>query len=383
MSLKTVKNTTLDAVFVELRRMGFNDTHEKDIIEWSGQALEQIGCINQYEEAVCFIIVKNHKMTLPTGLKSIIQIARNNCYIPKISQSLLTAQAVVSQIQQPYTLLPPTPYIPDPGCEYCGISQDPSQYGYMNENLQYVTPSLGGGLPGNINTTAFDINTYVPIPIDCFGEPIDEMSLAYYRPYFDLQYEYSPWTNSPIYRKCFSPVRLTNHSFFDTLVAKEDNYDMLYEQGVREEYNIYGGDTVKFSFCDGQIALAYTRIALDAETGWPKIPDEVSYITACVYYIIWKLMNKDFYQGRDGSEKRLAQANSEWVHYCNQAGNKALMLSGEDEYQNFMDERSYLLPRMNRYSNFFGKLGTPENRKYNNPDFKNSRLSLFRGYSDL
>lgn len=378
MSLKNVKNTSLDAVFVELRRMGFNETHEKDIVEWSGQALEQIGCINQYEEAVCFIEVKNHKMTLPTGLKSVIQIARNNCYQPKEPRSFLTPQLVVSQYNQ---TLSSTSYVYNPGCPECGVSQDSSQYGYMNDNLQFVSPSPNGGLPGNINTTAFDLNTYVPVPIDCFGEPIDEMSLAYYRPYFDLQYEYSPWTNSPIYHNCFSPVRLTNHSFFDTLVAKENNYGSLYHSGIRDEYNIYGGDTVKFSFCDGQVALAYTRIALDPETGWPKLPDEVSYITACVYYVIWKLMNKDFYLAREGAEKRLDRAEADWVHYCSQAGNKALMLSGEDEYQNFMDERNYLLPRMNRYSGFFGKLGTPENRKYNNPDFKNSRLSLFRGYN--
>lgn len=366
MSLKFIKNTTLDTVFVELRRLGFSDTQEKDIVEWSGQALQQIGCINQYEEAVCFVEVKNHRASMPVGSHSIIQIAKNHCFKDKELVTAVTAKDIVSQVYTPR-------YSPS-SCESCGIEETPGLYGYANQNLTFVTP-------GTIDTTAFDLNTYVPTPIDCFGEPIDEYSLAYYRPYFDLQYEYSPWTNSPIYRNCFTPVRLTNHSFFDTLVAREDNYEVLYHHGIEDEYNIYGGDTLKFSFERGQIALAYTRSILDPETGWPKIPDEVSYITACVYYVIWKMMSKEFWMGRDGSEKRMAEGERQWIHYCDQAGNKALMLEGEDEYQNFLDQRNYVLPRMNRYSGFFGKLGTPENRKFNNPDFKNSRVSLFRGYS--
>lgn len=334
MSLKNIKYISLDAVFVELRRMGFNDTHEKDVVEWSGKALEAIGAITQYEEAVCFIEVKNYQANMPVGSNSIIQIARNNCC--QNAESAVCAQDIVKQI-----------LIPN-----CSPKSE-------------------------IDTTAFDLNTYVPVPIDCFGEPIDEYSLAYYRPFFDLQYEYSPWKSSSIYKNCFTPIRLTNHTFFNTLVCKEDDYENIY-QSARDEYNIYGGDTLRFSFCDGQIALAYTRVALDKDTGYPLIPDNISYITAIVYYNVWKLMEREYYTGREGAEGRMKNAERQWIWYCNQAGNKALMLEGEDEHQNFLDQRSYLLPRQNRYHGFFGKLGTPEDRKYNNPDRRG--FSLFRGY---
>lgn len=356
MSHKSIKNTSLDVVFVELRRMGINEIHEKDIVEWSGQALEAIGCINRYEEAVCFVRVENHQATMPVGSHSIIQIAKNHCFRKDELVSAVTPNDIVGQI-----LIPNPDRFEDSDCVDCG-----------RHNPHFVQE-------GQIDTTAFDLNTYVPTPIDCFGEPIDEYSLAYYRPFFDLQYEYSPWTNSPIYHNCFSPVRLAEHSFFNSLVCKENEFEGLYHHGITDEYNIYGGDTLRFSFKEGQIALSYTRSPIDPETGWPQIPDHISYTSACVYYNIYKLMERQFYAGRDGAEKRMLAAEKQWVWFCNQAGNKSLMLEGIDEYQNFLDQRSYVLPRVNRYQGFFGKLGTPENRKFNNPDFKNSRVALFRG----
>lgn len=367
MSLRTTKYTSLDAVFVGLKRLGFEDTNEKDIVEWSGQALELIGVINQYEDAVCFIDVKNHRASFPNGLHSIRQIARNGCHKPEIQRTAVTAQDILRQYKE-QTTLPNYSLGNDPGCTYCGISNDPSQYGYTNQGL----------IPGNINTTAFDFNTYVPIPIDCFGEPIDEMSLAYYRPYFDLQYEYSPWTNSSIYQACFSPVHLATNSFFDTVDNEVDG--RIDHNGLRDEYSIVNKDTFKFSFKEGQIALAYTRAKLDEETGWPMMPDNASFLNACTYFNIWKMMEKEFYANRDGAEKRMDKAEQQWIWYCGQAGSDALMLKGEDEHQNFMDGRNQMIPKLNRYSDFFGKLGSPENRKFNNPDFKNSRVSMFRGY---
>lgn len=345
MSHKHIKNISLDRIFVELRRRGFNDLHEKDIVEWSGQALEAIGCINQYEEAVCFIEVRNYQATMPVGSHSIIQIAKNGCHKGD-AESAVTAGDIYRD--------------------------------FLHERPPFFDP--GVMTPDSIDTTAFNIDTYIPVPIDCFGEPIDEYSLAYYRPYFDLQYEYSPWKSSAIYKNCFTPVRLTNHTFFDTLVCKEKDFEHIYHHGITDEYNIYGGNTLRFSFPRGQIALAYTRTPLDKETGLPLIPDNISYISAIVYYNTWKIMESQFYAGRQGAENRMKEAENQWVHYCDQAGNKSLMLEGEDEYQNFLDGRNYLLPRMNRYGGFFGKLGTPEHRKYNNPDFRNARASLFRGY---
>ena len=43
------------------------------------------------------------------------------------------------------------------------------------------------------------------------------------------------------------------------------------------------------------------------------------------------------------------------------------MPSGVDEHQNLAQQSRYLIPRMNKYYGFFGKLGRAENRPFNNP----------------
>lgn len=319
MSLKNTKYVSLDRVFATLSRMGFKSMAEDDVIEWSGEALEAIGCINQYEEAVCFVEVKNHQISVPNGNYAIIQIARNNCFNK------------------------------DEGILLCP---------------QNIQEEVNSGEQASI-----------PVMLDCNGTPLQEYDLAYYRPYFDLQWEYSPYKTSRLYRTCFTPVKLTNHSFFNSMVCKEDGHEEIYKNSV-DEYNIYGGDTIRFSFREGQVAIAYNRTKLD-EDGLPLIPDQISYITAAAYYNIFKMMEREFYQNRDGAEKRMDKAESQWQWYCKQAGNFAKMLSGVDEHENFKNQRSYLLPNNNRYAGFFGKLSAPEDRAYDNPS---RRFNRFRGY---
>ena len=65
--------------------------------------------------------------------------------------------------------------------------------------------------------------------------------------------------------------------------------------------------------------------------------------------------------------------------YCKQAGNKALIPQGVDQYQNILDQTNYILPRIDRYYGFFGKMSRPENRKYLDPDRRNRRASYRYG----
>lgn len=329
--MQFISYTSLDAVFVRLNRLGFNNLNEKDIIENTGDALEAIGCVNQYEEAVCFSEVKNFRMEIPNGCKSIIQVARNHCFID--NEHLCV--------------------VPQTALEERCLIETPS-----NSALSYTNPMEG-------------------IIMDCRGLPIQTAEIAYYRPYFDLQWEYSPWQTSRLNRTCFKPVRLTENSFFNSLVCQENNHQRIYHSAT-DEYTIRGDKSLRFSFERGQIALSYNRIMLDEDTGWPLIPEDISYITACVYYNIFKLQEKDFYKNRQGSEKTMQKAEEQWQWYCNQSATKGLMPEGVDKNQNFLDQRGYLLPRQNNYYNFFGKLNMPEDKKYNNPD-RMYPGAIFRG----
>lgn len=317
--------TTLDRIFNKLERDFTTDLSEADVIEWAAEALEAIGAVKQYEEAVAFIEVKDHQIIFPAGFHAVIQIARNRCYTEENKAGLCAADVLPEAAP--------------------------------------VTPTIS-------NT-----NPNCPVVLDCNGMPMQEYDLAYYRPYFDLKWEYGDWSISRTFSSCFSPVNLANNVFFNSVVCKLKD-DIYSPSG--DEYTIIRGTAARFSFEKGQVAMAYLRQVLDPETGWPMIPDHYSFTTAIVNYIIFKKISKDFYANRQGSESRLGKAEADWQFYCKQAGNYALMLKGVDEHENFMRQRNYMIPQQNRYYGFFGKLSQPENRRFNDPDNR-SGLNFFRG----
>ena len=76
---------------------------------------------------------------------------------------------------------------------------------------------------------------------------------------------------------------------------------------------------------------------------------------------------------------KMQKLEQDWHWYCKQAGNYALIPKSVDDLQDIFEQRNYLLPRINRYYGFFGKLNTPENQKFKDPDYRNLRSS-FIGY---
>lgn len=336
--------TSLDRIFTKISRdLGLNDLNESDIIEWAGEALEAIGAVTAYEEAVAFIEVKNHQAEVPNRMHSIIQIAKNNCFDRDIKDKK------------------------DIICPSKIIQEMPS-----TEDTRYVNPcNCGVEDPCTCNGTKVDFTL-----LDCDGKPITGYDIAYYRPYFDLQYEYYNWNTSTSYRSCYSPIRLSNNSFFNSLVCEEPNTKHPLYQSAEEEYTIIGGKILRFSFKEGSIAIAYNRQMIDEETGYPMIPDDFSYTTAITKYITLRIMERDFYAGREGSHQRVQKAEADWHWYCKQAGNKDLMPKGVDAWQNIMEQRNHILPKRGHYYSFFGKMSRDENRKWNDPDNRNR----FGGY---
>jgi len=308
---RDIKYTTIDRILSKLYRdLGLNEISETDIIEWTGEALEGIGVVSLLEEAVAFIEVKNHEAILPHGLHSIIQVARNN---GEISDS----------------------------CPLDIILENPSV------NIE-------------------DTNT--PVITDCKGNPLEPLEYTYYRPHFDLQYEYTDWQTSK-YNTQFTPIRLANHSFFNSLVCEENS--SLYTN-VEDEYTI-AGDVIRTSFKNGHIALAFNKQKIDIETGYPMIPDDYSVITAITMYITMKYMARLWYMGREGYGDKMQKAEADWQWYCKQASNNAMMIKGVDEHQNLYEERNNLIPRNNRYYGFFGRLGRAENKGFKDPNKRNFR----------
>lgn len=321
---KKFQFVSLDRVLSKIYRdLGIEDMSETDVIEWVGEALEGIGAIGLQEEAVAFIEVKGHQAQLPNGLTTIIQVAKDNTWSDKTVKKTCPADV---------------------------ISDDEDSV----ENL-------------NIGTDKHNC----PVPLDCNGTPITGYEVAYYRPYFDLQYEYLGWCNSNQYNKKYTPIRLANHSFFNSVVCKEDN--KLYDPNMEDEYTI-AHDKIRTSFKEGSIALSYNRYRVDEETGYPMVPDDYSVITAITYYITWKYMARMWYMGKDGYERKMREAESQWQWYCTQAANAAFKPYGIDEHQNLMEQHYRMIPDRESYYGFFGKLGRQDNTTWKNADGRNKKF---------
>ena len=328
----TSVNTILSKFNRDLRG---NDISESDIIEWTGEALGFMKIVEIQEEALAFLEVKNHQAELPNGFQYIIQIARNNKYVVPEEESL------------------------------CGICP------------QEVIQNLGCGCnstPTTVETTEApcSINLSGLLCTDCQGGILGESELVYYRPFFDLKYEYSMWMDSFMYRDSYTPVRLANHTFMGSLVAEEseETRKNLYSAS-RDEYTIVGGYPnlcLRFSFEQGMVAVAYVRTMIDEDTGYPLIPDDSAFISAVTYYVKWKAAERLRWLGREGFANEAQDAERHWLKYLRQGLNKAKMPQGVDDYQDILEESMYLIPRHRKYYGYFGKLGREENRMFNNPD---------------
>ena len=297
--------TTIDRIISKLsREIRDSDINETDVIEWIGEALEFMKVSEIREQIVSFLEVKNFQADVPKGLQMILQVAKNNLF----------PSTMFSQTEE-------------------GTNTDP-------------------------------IN---PVPISPEGNPLEEYEFAYYRPVFDLQWEYDPYRRNPYIQNNFSPVRLANNTFFNSIVCKEKR-EIPYDS-CRDEYTIVGttDKKLRFSFKEGQVAVSYVRYALDKHTGYPLIPDEISCITAITYYVRWKISERLSWDGREGAANIAADSERKWLKYFRQAINYQKKPKTLDDYQDLLEQTHYLIPPLRRYYGFFGKLNTPENRGYLNP----------------
>lgn len=313
---RVIKHVSLERVVSKLHRdLGTEELSKSDIIEWTGEALEFIESPAVYEEKVIFLEVSNHRAEIPNGLHTIRLIARNNNWVKETVDN-------------------------------CGCSPKDILCGLGIEEETSAT-------------------TFTPgVNVDVNGNLIEAYDLAYYRPFLDVQYNTERWVSSNIYKKEFTPVLLADHSFIGSVV-EEGNYTNVYTASNYDEYTITG-DTLTFSFKEGFVAIACTKQKVDEKTGYPLIPDEISFTTAITAYITFKYMSRLWYLGREGYEKKVGKAEEDWHWYCKQAYNKATMLNGEDAHHNFGISRQSLLPRRNNIYGFFGKMSKPTGGLGNN-----------------
>jgi len=315
------KFVSIDRIYARLTREGVS-FDEEQAVEWTGEALEFIGTNRILEEAIAFTEVHNHQCPVPQFAQEIVQIAKNNAWIPTAACS-------------PAAVIQEAPNIFYQQCSDCGPGLD----------MGYVV-------------------------LDGKGTPLVEYGIAYYRPYFDLLGEYYGWSNTAYFRREYSPVTLATNSFFNTVVDSE--YNRTLYDNCRNEYRVIQGSTLRFSFSTGFVAIAFKRSIRDIDTGYPMVPDSISHITAIVTYIKKKKNEIDLMNRREGSKELIGYLDEQWQWYCGQASNLDKMPQGIDETQNLYNQRSYMLPNTRSYYGYFGNLARPEIRKWNDSSNRNS-----------
>lgn len=317
--MQELNYTTVNRIFSKVSRdLKIDDFSESDVIEWTGEALEAIDAVTMLEECVQFVEVKNHMVEMPKFTHSIIQIAEHTANPFEVTPAVIQTALCESSATEP-----------DCDCDTA---------------VKYI-------------------------PVDSNGYPIFDTDRYEWRPFINVQAEFINWVTSDLFNTTWLPVRLANHSFFNSIVCKEIDSDKLYSNS-RSEYTIIGGKGIRFSFQDGYVAIAYNRQKLD-EGNLPLIPDHFAYTTAITKYVTMMLMGRMWYSGRESYEKRYLKAEVDWQWYCKQAGNRGLMPNGIDQFQNMLDASQYLIPRMHRYNQFFMDMSRPEDRKFQDPDRRN------------
>lgn len=302
------------------------DIHESDSVEWIGEALGFMKIPSAQEERIAFIEVVNHQAILPNGLHYIINIARDNHW----------------------------------------LKEDPTTC--PSEVIDALTEE---------EIAATDTCDTHYLAVDCNGKPLFDDEQTYYTPYFDLQGEYYGWCNTQYYQQRYTPVRLANQSFFNSLVCQDPNMSDIYRNNSHhDEYTIIEQCVLRFSFQSGYIAVSYLGQKVDTQTGYPMIPDNEYARNAITYYMVWKTKQRESYLHREGSLALSREAQGQWNSYVKKFKNHAKMPTGVDQHQNLMEQSRYLIPRFNRYYGFFGKLGRAEERPFNDP---RSKFNLYIG----
>lgn len=304
--------TTIDRILVRIQKY-IKDTgiSENDIIEWAGEALEFLKTVEIQEQAVKFLKVENYEADVPMGFQMVLQVAKYN----KDAKE---------------------------------IENDCSKKEIQEEDVDLKCP-------------------------DCCGKTglIDFLFSDWsnsYRPYFDMQWQYIDWTVSKYYKENFTPIRLSNHALFNSIVCKEKAFEK--DCYGEHEYTIVGlvDKKLRFSFKEGYVALAYVKNAIDRETGLPLIPDHEQHLAAIQYYLLWKIAELLDWKGREGYAQKANTNMQLWLKYVKQAKNFAKMPKTIDQFQNLLESTHHLIPRHKRYYKYFGNLGRAEDRRFSNPN---------------
>lgn len=295
--------TNIGNIISRLKLGPQNDMASGDIIEWIGQVVDRVSIGCSYDNSVLFLVVNNHKASLPPGVRDIRQIAKYN-YNGSLANLLnLKGKGVCPKIV------------------YDEIIKD-------EENKKVTCCSSVG------KTDVKLINHSVR--------------------YFEIGNILKEWQETEYYKSNFQPVYLTQNTMFNALNCIEGtNIEM--NTTSRLEYNVKDTNIIT-SFKEGIIAVSVYRIALD-DTGFPRIPYSEYVEAAIEYYVKYKYNEAKQEANYTTKSGNLVKYNYE-MFIDNLAMAKSVFKSRQklDQLENFNQSNIRLLPNKYTYGNFFSDL---------------------------
>ncbi|GIW57586.1 MAG: hypothetical protein KatS3mg083_531 [Candidatus Dojkabacteria bacterium] len=162
----------------------------------------------------------------------------------------------------------------------------------------------------------------------------------------------NPLKQNGLVRGVVEPVYETTYHFFKTPNIREH----ILDRQDRWEFRIVEGDKILFNFKDGIVMISYMRLMTD-ERGYPMIPSDYEYSEAIYRYIVYKLVEYLYWRGVDGYERRRIYAKQEWMEARRKAINSRLLQFSDAELANIFNYMNRMIKPNTEYEKGYGTLG--------------------------
>lgn len=298
--MRIIKRVSIDRIFSKVYNdYGLEDIDESTIVEWVGDVLSHLEVEKAYTEKVSFLEIKNHQAELPSHIISILKVARNMKFNPKT----------------------------------CCTQED--------------LEDLGCGTPIIENCELSPCLENLPLISCCDRYTEFPCGQVHRKPNFNFNYDYYSWISSDMYTSQFKTIRGSHDAFKTGLICEidKDKNSRVYNTSI-DEYQLVDGRYIRVNFKDGQLAIAYLSQAVDTETGYPLIPDDISVISAITNYVLFMYCRKMHIAGRPGMKEKYKEAEADYQWYLSQAKNKLYFPHGEDEFQKLTNQRFAFIPNI-------------------------------------
>lgn len=169
--------------------------------------------------------------------------------------------------------------------------------------------------------------------------------------------EDSTWvlaSNNSLYG--YTPMRLSSNPFHSSICL---DTTISYCTDCAHEFSISPNLVITTTLEDGTILVAYLGYAVD-DNGYPLIPDDENLKEALLYYVLYRYwMEKDLML-EQGAAQRADKYLALWqVASVKAKGN--ITSPDINEIENIKAHWNHLVPRENKFQQFFATLGNREN----------------------